>query len=131
MRHIPIFTFINKMDLRRWIHFGTIRMILKMNWECDLSGQWRSAPVGVVVSMTVLRECGIILRIQEGTTQGEVQIVPIDDPSLNGLISEEQKAKLEEEIELQDGAGAELDQEMVSKRRTFTGILRICSDDLE
>ena len=45
----------------------------------------------------------------------EVQIVPIDDPSLNGLISEEQKAKLEEEIELQDGAGAELDQEMVSK----------------
>ena len=41
--------------------------------------------------------------------------MPIDDPSLNGLISEEQKAKLEEEIELQDGAGAELDQEMVSK----------------
>ena len=31
------------------------------------------------------------------------------------LISEEQKAKLEEEIELKDGAGAELDQEMVSK----------------
>ena len=41
---------------------------------------------------------------RKGTTQGEVQIVPIDDPSLNGLISEEQKAKLEEEIELQDGA---------------------------
>ena len=59
-----------------------------------------------------------------------MQIVPIDDPSLNGLISEEQKAKLEEEIELQDGAGAELDQEMVSKGELSPVFLRICSDEL-
>ncbi len=53
--------------------------------------------------------------------------MPIDDPSLNGLISEEQKAKLEEEIELQDGAGAEFDQETGKQRRTFAGLLRFRS----
>ena len=56
--------------------------------------------------------------------------MPIDDPSLNGLISEEQKAKLEEEIELQDGAGAELDQEMVSKGELSPVFFGICSDEL-
>lgn len=41
--------------------------------------------------------------------------VDITDPEIDTLISREQKSKLEEEIELQDGAGAEFDQELVSK----------------
>ena len=32
-----------------------------------------------------------------------------------GLLTDDQKLQLEEEIELQDGAGAEFDQELVSK----------------
>ena len=52
---------------------------------------------------------------RKGTTQGEVRKIDIDDPEIADLITEDQKSQLEEEIELQDGAGAEFDQELVSK----------------
>ncbi len=42
----------------------------------------------------------------------------------------EQRVQLEEEIELQDGAGAELDQETGKQGRTFTGLLWIRADQL-
>ena len=41
--------------------------------------------------------------------------IDIDDPEIADLITADQKSQLEEEIELQDGAGAEFDQELVSK----------------
>ena len=52
---------------------------------------------------------------KKGTTQGEVKKVDINDPEISWLITDDQKLQLEEEIELQDGAGAEFDQELVSK----------------
>lgn len=39
----------------------------------------------------------------------------LNDPEISWLISDSQKLQLEEEIELQDGAGAVFDQELVSK----------------
>ena len=54
-------------------------------------------------------------RYEKGTTQGEVKKVDINDPEISWLITDDQKLQLEEEIELQDGAGAEFDQELVSK----------------
>ena len=39
----------------------------------------------------------------------------LDDSEMDTLILPEQKEKLLEEIELQDGAGAEFDQELVSR----------------
>ncbi len=56
--------------------------------------------------------------------------VDIDDPEISWLITDDQKLQLEEEIELQDGAGAEFDQELVSKGETFAGILRFRSYEL-
>ena len=41
--------------------------------------------------------------------------IDIDDPEIADLITADQKSQLEEEIELQDGAGAEFDQELISK----------------
>ena len=51
----------------------------------------------------------------KGTSMGAVTKVSISDPSVADLITPEQKAQLEEEIELLDGASAELDMDMVSK----------------
>ena len=117
MRHIPIFTFINKMDREAMDTFELLDDIenelgiatCPVNWPIGSGKEFRGVYDRATQSVELFSDT------RKGTTQGEVQIVPIDDPSLNGLISEEQKAKLEEEIELQDGAGAELDQEMVSK----------------
>ena len=117
MRHIPIFTFINKMDREAMDTFELLDDIenelgiatCPVNWPIGSGKEFRGVYDRATKSVELFSDT------RKGTTQGEVQIVPIDDPSLNGLISEEQKAKLEEEIELQDGAGAELDQEMVSK----------------
>ena len=52
---------------------------------------------------------------RKGTIQGEVKKVSLSEPELSGLISQEQREKLEEEIELLDGAGAEFEQDLVSK----------------
>ena len=46
---------------------------------------------------------------------GEVQKLSIDIPELDGILGEDARAKLDEEIELLDGAAAEFDQELVSK----------------
>ena len=65
------------------------------------------------MSMTEIVE--LFSDTRKGTTQGEVRKIDIDDPEIADLITADQKSQLEEEIELQDGAGAEFDQELVSK----------------
>jgi peptide chain release factor 3 len=51
----------------------------------------------------------------KGTTEGTEKEIAIDDPALIEEIGEEMKATLLDEMELLDGAGAEFDQELVSK----------------
>ena len=65
--------------------------------------------------MTEQVKGGNLLGYKKGTTQGEVKKVDINDPEISWLITDDQRVQLEEEIELQDGAGAEFDQELVSK----------------
>ncbi len=117
MRHIPIFTFINKMDREAMDTFELLDDIenelgiatCPVNWPIGSGKGFR----GVYDRETKTVE--LFSDTHKGTTQGEVRKLPIDDPKLKDLISEEQWAQLEEEIELQDGAGAVFDQEMVSK----------------
>ena len=52
---------------------------------------------------------------QKGTRVGEVQRIAASDGQLEQVIGDRAKEKLEEEIELLDGASAEFDQELVSK----------------
>ena len=61
-----------------------------------------------------LKKVEIFSDTKKGTTQGEVKKVDINDPEIWWLITDDQEVQLEEEIELQDGAGAEFDQELVS-----------------
>lgn len=117
MRHIPIFTFINKMDREAMDTFELLDDIetelgiatCPVNWPIGSGKEFRG------VYDRAGKEVEIFSDTRKGTIQGEVKKVPLASPEISGLISEEQREKLEEEIELLDGAGAQFDQELVSK----------------
>ena len=117
MRHIPIFTFINKMDRDARDTFDLLDDIenelgiatCPVNWPIGSGKEFK----GVYDRNT--EEIELFSDTKKGTTQGQVKKVPFNSPELSWLISDSQKVQLEEEIELLDGAGAEFDMEMVSK----------------
>ena len=115
MRHIPIFTFINKMDREAMDTFELLDDIetelgiatCPINWPIGSGKEFR----GVYDRET--KHVELFSDTQKGTKQGEVKKIPLDSPEIDEWVSPEQKEKLEEEIELQDGAGAEFDLEQV------------------
>ena len=117
MRHIPIFTFINKMDREARDTFELLDDIEKelgiatcpINWPIGCGKEFRG------VFDREHQEIELFSETQKGTSMGAVQKVALDSPEVDTLISEEQKAQLYDEIELLDGASAEFDMEMVSK----------------
>ena len=66
----------------------------------------------------------------KGTKEGEEKDFDINDPALTTEIGQEYRDKLDEEIELLDGASAEFDMDLVSRGRTVTGILWFCFNEL-
>ena len=117
MRHIPIFTFINKMDREAMDTFELLDDIenelgiatCPINWPIGSGKEFK----GVYDRET--KRVELFSDTRKGTVQGEVKKVDIADPEIAWLISDSQRVQLEEEIELQDGAGAQFDQELVSK----------------
>ena len=117
MRHIPIFTFINKMDRDANDSFELLDEIenelgiatCPVNWPIGSGKGFK----GVFDRNT--RKITTFSDTQKGTKEGEAKIIDLDSPDLVSEIGEEAKDKLMEEIELLDGAGAEFDQELVSK----------------
>lgn len=117
MRHIPIFTFINKMDRDAMDTFELLDDIEKelgiatcpVNWPIGSGKGFKG------VYDRAKREVELFSDTQKGTKTGEVQTISEDDTNLEAVIGAEAKANLEEEIELLDGAAAEFDQELVSK----------------
>ena len=117
MRHIPIFTFINKMDREA---MDTFELLDDIESELGIATCPINWPIGSGKSFKGVydrreREVELFSDTKKGTTQGEVKKVKIDDPEITWLIDDNQRLQLEEEIELQDGAGAEFDQELVSR----------------
>lgn len=117
MRHIPIFTFINKMDRDAKDTFELMDEIEKelgiatcpINWPIGSGKEFR----GVYD-----RETGTVKLFsdtQKGTQEGKEEDFPLDATELADIIGDDQRELLEEEIELLDGASAEFDQELVSK----------------
>ena len=117
MRHIPIFTFINKMDRDAMDTFELLDDIEKelgiatcpVNWPIGSGKGFKG------VYDRAKREVELFSDTQKGTKMGEVQTISEEDPDLEAVIGSDAKAILEEEIELLDGAAAEFDQELVSK----------------
>ncbi len=117
MRHIPIFTFINKMDRDAMDTFELLDDIenelgidtCPVNWPIGSGKSFK----GVYDRET--RQVELFSGTQKGTIQGEVRKLDLTDPEMDTLLEPGQKEQLLEELELQDGAGAPFDQEMVSR----------------
>ena len=117
MRHIPIFTFINKMDRDANDTFELLDDIEKelgiatcpINWPIGSGKNFKGVYDRASGKVTTFTDT------QKGTKLGHATEVDIHAPELQEFIGEENKAQLLDEIELLDGASAEFDQELVSK----------------
>ncbi|MCI8292746.1 MAG: peptide chain release factor 3 [Hespellia sp.] len=117
MRHIPIFTFINKMDRDAMDTFDLLDDIEKelgiatcpVNWPIGSGRNFKG------VYDRQKKHVELFSDTKKGTTQGDVQTIDIRDENIQNILGEAAKLTLEEEIELMDGASAEFDQKLVSK----------------
>ena len=117
MRHIPIFTFINKMDRDANDTFDLLDEIEKelgiatcpVNWPIGSGKNFK----GVYDRNT--KKVMLFSDTLKGTKEGEEKDFDINDSALTTEIGQEYRDKLDEEIELLDGASAEFDMDLVSR----------------
>ena len=117
MRHIPIFTFINKMDRDANDTFDLLGEIEKelgietcpVNWPIGSGKEFK----GVYDRNS--KQVRLFSETFKGTKEGKEELVAIDDPALIEKIGQDKYDQLMEEIELLDGASAEFDIDLVSK----------------
>ena len=117
MRHIPIFTFINKMDRDAR---DTFDLLDDIETELGIATCPVNWPIGSGKNFKGVydrrgRHVVTYSGTEKGTKEGTETIYEIDDPKLTSFIGQDAQEKLEEEIELLDGASAAFDQEKVSK----------------
>ncbi len=116
MRHIPIFTFINKMDRDANDTFDLLDDIEKELGIATCPVNW---PIGSGKGFKGVydrqeRNVCLYSDTQKGTKEGETTIISIDDEAaLKAAIGDDPYEKLTGEIELLDGASAEFDLDAV------------------
>lgn len=116
MRHIPIFTFINKMDRDANDTFTLLDEIEKELGIATCPINW---PIGCGKNFKGVYErasrCVITYTdTEKGTKEGRATRIPItEEGTLLEQIGEEYQAQLTDEIELLDGASAEYDLERI------------------
>ena len=117
MRHIPIFTFINKMDRDAMDIFELLDDIenelgiatCPVNWPIGSGKAFK----GVFDRNT--KNVLLFSDTEKGTKEGLETELGLEEPELGAILDPGQKEKLLEDIELLDGASAEFDQEQVSR----------------
>ena len=115
MRHIPVFTFINKMDREARDTFDLLDEIEKelgiptcpVNWPIGSGKQFRGVYERENAHIDLFEDT------MKGTRAGTVKKIAADAPEISEYVEEEALSLLSEEIELLDGASAEFDQELV------------------
>ena len=116
MRHIPIFTFINKMDRDANDTFSLLDEIEKELGIATCPVNW---PIGSGRNFKGVydREERCVITYadtQKGTKEGHTTVIPVSDESLlTENIGEDFKSQLFDEIDLLDGASAEYDLERI------------------
>ena len=116
-RHIPIFTFINKLDRDAKDSFELIDDIeaelgiptCPVNWPIGSGKRFK----GVYD-----RETRSLLHFEDtlkGTKEGIQTEIPLEDPSIHEYLTDEELEKLEEEVELLDGVAAPFDLDEVRR----------------
>ena len=119
MRQIPIFTFINKMDRESRDPFDLIDEIEKelgiatcpVNWPIGSGKAFRGVYDREKEAVRLFSDT------EKGTKEGQERVIPLSDPSLAAEIGEEALENLRMEVELLDGASAEMDLEEVTAGR--------------
>lgn len=117
MRHIPIFTFINKMDRDANDTFDLLDEIEKelgiatcpINWPIGSGKNFK----GIYDRNT--KEIMTFADTLKGTKEGVQRNISIGAADLEAEIGADYKETLLEEIELLDGASAEFDMDLVAK----------------
>ncbi len=117
MRHIPIFTFINKLDREANDPFELMDDIENVLGIATCPINW---PIGCGKNFkgTYDRNTGIISKFtaaDSGMKEIAVEEIALDDPALEDTIGFQYYEQLKDDIELLDGAGQEFDQDMVSR----------------
>ena len=118
MRHIPIFTFINKMDLEARDSFELLDEIenvlgirtCPINWPIGAGKRFK----GVYDRDT--KKVSMFQAVSVGGSKSAAETdYDVTDPALKDAVGDELYAQLMDEIELLDGASDEFDQELVDK----------------
>ena len=115
MRHIPIFTFINKMDRDAMDMFELLDDIEKelgiatcpINWPIGSGKNFKG------VYDRANQQVHVFSDTEKGTKEGEDTVLNLEEAEK--YIGDDLFARLNDEIELLDGASAEFDQEQVDK----------------
>jgi len=118
MRHIPIFTFINKMDREARDPYELLEEIegelgiatYPMNWPVGCGKEFKGVydrGAGQMISFTA----------NNGQREVAATAAAVDDPGLGALIGEDFAETLRGDVELLDGASAEFDLEAVQAGR--------------
>ncbi len=118
MRHIPIFTFINKMDRESRDPFDLLEEIenelgmptYPVNWPISSGKDFR----GVYDRQ---KKHIISFEATGGQRQVAATEVGLDDPALGDLIGDENRSRILEDIELLDGASEDFDLAAVHSGR--------------
>ena len=117
MRHIPIFTFINKMDREA---MDTFELLDDIESELGIATYPINWPIGSGKEFKGVydRNTKNVLTFEgtlSGTKEGTYKEIPVDDPDLKEEIGPYRYSALMDELELMDGAGAEFDMDLVTK----------------
>ena len=116
MRHIPIFTFVNKMDRESRNPFDLMEQIESVLGIQTYPVNW---PIGSGKEFKGVydRDKKHIISFEASGGQHQVAATEVDlsDPSLDSLIGEDLHSTLCDDIELLDGASYEFDIEKVRK----------------
>lgn len=117
MRHIPIFTFINKLDREAKDTFELLDEIetvlgintYPINWPIGSGKNFKG------VYDRTSQHINRFFAANNGQKTVDTIEVDLGDPSLDTLIGKDNHKRLTEEVELLDGASSEFDLEMVLK----------------
>ena len=109
MRHIPIFTFINKMDREANDPFELLDEIENVLGIATCPINW---PIGCGKAFKGVydrkqKEVSLFKAAMNGQKEVDTKNISIDDDELKAEIGDDYWAKLEEDVELLDGASAE------------------------
>ena len=116
MRGIPIFTFINKMDLESRDPYDLLDELEKelgidtyaVNWPIGCGKEFKGVYDRHKNHVMAFESASV-----SGTKEAKSTIYPIDDPALEDLIGERLWETLQDDIELLSGAGEDFDLDRV------------------